>query len=332
MFNSEVKYSYKDICIVPTVESDIKSRLECNPFKDNYLPIFTSPMDTVVDFNTSIKYIKNHIIPIIPRTESIDLRTQLLYSGLYWVAFSFNEFNSFFKDPIAIEDEKTYHILIDMANGNMKHVLKQISLIKALYNDKIQIMTGNIANPKSYSILSDCGVDYIRLSIGTGGGCTTTTNTGIHYPIASLIYETWKESLKKSGPKIIADGGTKSYSDIIKALSLGADYIMVGSIFAGLEDTPGKIIIENNIKYKEFYGMSSEKGHTALGHQKKNGGYEGLSKRIPINNTIDNWSSNMESYLRSAMSYCGIRDIKDFNPYNVETTLMSEFTIKSINN
>ena len=133
----------------------------------------------------------------------------------------------------------------------MKKLYDLVKRAKQKCGDLLQIMVGNIANPETYREVVKSGADYVRLGIGAGNGCITTSNTSIHYPMASLIAETYKvkRQLQASGykklPGIIADGGIRNYSDVIKALALGADYVMIGSLFARTIESPGKKIFNN---------------------------------------------------------------------------------------
>ena len=155
-----------------------------------------------------------------------------------WVALSLNEFvELFISAKLSFENGKTYHVCVDLANGHMAKLYDLIDKAKEKASKEgyiIDVMTGNIANPETYNVLCDSNVDYIRLSIGSGNGCLTTSNTGIHYPIASLIDECDHIRIYKHEqyPKIVADGGIRNFSDAIKALALGADYVMVGGLFS----------------------------------------------------------------------------------------------------
>ena len=248
MLIESLKYSYRDVTIVPALISDIDSRSECNPFyKDGNLPIFASPMDSVVDLNMYGEYERNNIIPIIPRTKNnpIEDRIQKCKEGV-WVAVSLKEFEQYFVSLQGSINEGK--VLIDIANGHMKKLYDLVRRVKQRCGDSLQIMVGNIANPETYREVVRSGADFVRLGIGAGNGCITTSNTSIHYPMASLISETYKvkKQLQASGykklPGIIADGGIRNYSDVIKALALGADYVMIGSLFARTIESPGKKI------------------------------------------------------------------------------------------
>ena len=228
-------------------------------------------------------------------------------------------------------------------------------------------MAGNIANPMTYYELAKAGCDYVRLSVGSGAGCITSTQTGVHYPIASLINETYqlKKKLEHAGewtPLIIADGGIRNYSDVIKSLALGSDYVMIGSVFASLIESAaptfyyqndGKSITEINPfehkidaypdgtfdideehiidnLHKVFYGMASRRGQEDINGEKKKTS-EGIQKILPATTNLRKWSENMVAYMQSIMSYTNCYYIDDFNPENIDCIIISNQTKESIN-
>lgn len=348
MIFKTIGYSYDDLSIIPDTISTIKSRSE---IKIDSFNIFTAPMSTVVNENNLDLWIKNKIIPIIPRNISLEKRTEYIKKG-YWVAIGLKEAEDLFiKEKIDISENIRYNICIDIANGHMEYLYDLCYNIKKNFFDlgyinNISIMTGNIANPDTYEYL--CGinkchffelnkcniVDYIRVSIGSGSGCLTSSNLGIHYPIASLIDKCYQLKYGFGDfccPKIIADGGIKNYDNIIKAFALGADYVMIGGLFAGFFESAAEFVDENecyyakkdnaseNAKrecieykqpYKKFYGMSTKYAQKLIGKSNKTS--EGKLKNIKVKYTIKQWSDNMDSYLRSALSYCGCHSLEEF--------------------
>lgn len=271
MLQNKIGYSYNDVTIVPSVISEIKSRSECNPYIDGKLPIFASPMASVVSEENYKIFEANNIIPILPRIKEYDIKYRIkkMHQG-WWVAVSLKELeNDIINDLETIPElnNKDYHICVDIANGHMKYLYAECVLAKTLARKKginLIIMTGNIANAKTYEWIYnnalyevkqngksylDCVIDYIRVGIGGGSGCITTSNVSIHYPQASLIDECKriKESsackqhinLRKK-PAIVADGGIRNYDHVIKALALGADYVMIGSLFAQCIESAGE--------------------------------------------------------------------------------------------
>lgn len=249
ILKSRIGYGYNDVTIVPKRVSYKASRSECHPFdENNFLPIFTAPMATVVNVENFELWEKNFIYPILPRNIDYNIRLDYFKQGK-WVAFSLTEteniINMFSTGAISLSVKGK--ICIDIANGHMNKLIQLCKRIKSITND-IEIMTGNIANYETYKEYCDAKIDYVRVSIGSGAGCTTSSNTGIHYPIASLLDEI---NQVKGYTKVIADGGIRNYSDVIKALALGADYVMVGGLFSSfLESAAPMKSLLGDIEYK----------------------------------------------------------------------------------
>ena len=255
----KIGYSYNDLTIVPARMSTISSRSECNPYvHDNILPIFTAPMSSVVNEDNFFVWKKNGIIPIMPRNVSLETRLKYMNNG-EWVALSLNEFIDIFVNGNVSLDNLEYKVCVDLANGHMSKLYDFIKEAKdksekSGYN--LEVMTGNIANPETYRALYGSKVDYIRLSIGSGNGCLTTSNTGVHYPIASLIDECNSARISDY-PKIVADGGIRNFSDVIKALALGADYVMIGGLFSSFIESAAEFEdIELNRRIKDYKTLS----------------------------------------------------------------------------
>ena len=256
-------YSYNDVTIIPSIISDINSRSECNPFVDtinNLIPIFTAPMTSVVNEGNLDIFLKNGIIPIVPRNIDIERRKYLI-NEQRWVALSLKEFEDLFitnAQDRQCDSNTHYFICVDIANGHMNSLYAKCVMAKELSNKlgyKLTIMTGNIANPDTYRWICNFNIrykmrviDFIRVGIGGGSGCITTSNVSTHYPQASLIDECYnikKQLLFETDdedilPKIIADGGIRNYDHVIKSLALGADYVMIGSLFAQCIESAGE--------------------------------------------------------------------------------------------
>lgn len=248
-----IGYTYKDVTIVPSVITSIRHREDCNPYvrvndldaskfffdERDYLPIFTAPMNSVVNEENFGVYMANNIIPILPRTIDFEKRLTASRSG-QWAAYSLSEFEYIcINNPSLFQDGENVCMCIDIANGHMQTMLNLAKEAKKRCGNKLVIMAGNIANPETYHEYANSYIDYVRCGIGSGGGCLTTSNVGIHYPMASLINAVYHEKEKwcsthnpTLAPKIIADGGIRNYSDITKALALGADFVMCGSLLA----------------------------------------------------------------------------------------------------
>lgn len=337
MHNKKIKLDFHDLRVKPSIISDISSRKEINPFYLNkdlekYLPIFTAPMDTVIDNKNFEIFKKNKIHTIIPRGEKQDFS---ISSEAMFNALSLQEFKKIFIDSLEnnyklCENDNINYILIDMANGHMRELINVVKIAKEEYKEKLVLMVGNIANPKTFEEFCKIGVDYLRIGIGNGNACLTTKQTTIGYPMASLINECYKIKEKNNYiTKIVADGGMKDFSDIILGLALGADYIMVGSLLnKTLESCADtylfkKIRINQYSKFalwlfknrfkltKKFRGMSTKEVQKKWGKINIKTS-EGVSKRQNVEYTTKQWIENFEDYLRSTMSYTNSRNLNEF--------------------
>jgi IMP dehydrogenase/GMP reductase len=246
-----------------------------------------------------------------------------------WLSYSLKQFEDAFIHYDQPKD-KTHYILIDVANGHMPAVYELTKLAKEKYGDSLVLMVGNVANPETYGLLSDAGADYVRIGIGNGGGCLTTQQTGIGYPMASLIEETYEVSMHLDKPaKIVADGGFKKYADVIKALAIGADYVMLGSILNKALESAGETVDEDGETIdqynqsaesylkaggklsKKFRGMSTKEVQSSWG--KKNlKTSEGVVRLHDVEYTLSGWVENFRHYLKSAMSYTDSRNLSEF--------------------
>ena len=373
MLIKEMKYSYNDIAIVPAIKSNVEHRSECNPytgkFGDSSLPIFTAPMSTVVNEKNFSLFEDNNIIPILPRNFPLETRIDYLKRGK-WAAVGLQEFEDLFiRNNWNMELYPDVNVLIDIANGHMSklHNLIYDAKTKYMWPIRFKVMAGNIANPQTYYEMAKAGVDFCRINIGVGEGCITWSNLGTGYPCASLISEIYeiKKKLEHCGeftPMIIADGGIRNYSDVLKAKALGSDYVMIGGLFSKLIESAastfyyqkdGKSITEidpfehkidaytdgtfdideeyiiDNL-YKVFYGMASRRGQEDINGEKKKTS-EGIQKIFPATTNLRKWKENMVSYMQSAMSYTNCYYIDEFNPENVDCIVISNQTKESIN-
>jgi IMP dehydrogenase/GMP reductase len=309
------KFDFNDILLVPATISSIRSRKEINPFYNGFLPLITAPMDTVVDLNNKDLFTSLKINLCLPRGEE--------YTGGF-ISYSLDKIFSMYVSSQLKYDGK---YLIDIANGHMENLVEVTRLIKRHYPN-ITLMVGNVANAKTYLELSGAGADYVRVGIGNGGGCSTTVHTGVGFPMASLISECYELSCTINNPaKIVADGGMQNYSDIIKALALGADYVMVGSLFNKAIESCGDNYLWGKIKvnqslaewayrnkipvYKKFRGMSTKEVQKKWGKENLTTS-EGVVRIRKVEYTLSKWVENFESYLRSAMSYTDARTLDDF--------------------
>lgn len=328
MIKNKILYSLRDISVIPQVSTKIESRSECNPYKKSiegnydFLPIISSPMSCVFsDGKTYKDFWDSKINCVIPRT--FDTRERLELMKTVFCAFSLKEAEDILELPFPPKSIK-YHVLIDMANGHMEKQIEIGRKLKSKFSHSIVLMGGNIANPQTYILYDKARFDFIRVGIGGGKSCLTSTNTGVHYPMASLISDISDIRPKNYTCKVIADGGIEGYSDVIKCLALGADYVMCGGIFtkAALNEKA----IGTEVKY---YGMSTKLAQKEMGSKNlktSEGKFEILDKEY----TLSGWAENMSDYLKSAMSYCNSRTLEEFRN-NAECQVISPNSSKKVN-
>ena len=320
LISERVCYTYEDLTIKPCVVSGVNHRIECNPFDEkDMLPLFTAPMDTVVNEENFNQFELNKITSILPRIEQYPIDVRVTYAtGGKWAAFSLDEFIHYFCTPV-IPMFKGFPMraLIDVANGHMQRLFDAAKKAKSIWGRNLILMGGNIANEETYELYADASFDYVRVGIGGGKGCLSTSNTGVHKPMASLVNDTYllKKKLEDEKryeklPYIIADGGIRGYRDIIKAIALGADYVMLGSVFAKMAESAAPKEEKDGEVYATFYGMASREGQIAMNGEKTKTS-EGVKKLLKVEYTMEGWTKNFTDYLRSAMSYLGAKTLDD---------------------
>ncbi len=208
-------------------------------------------------------------------------------------------------------------IVIDTAHGHSKGVVRVLKEVKAAYPE-IDVVVGNIATGEAAKFLADNGADAVKVGIGPGSICTTRIIAGIGVPQLSAVYDVAK-ALEGTGVPLIADGGIRYSGDIVKALAAGAYSVMLGGMFAGVEESPGETIIFNGRKYKSYRGMGSleamEKGSKDRYFQanvtdNKKLVPEGIAARVPYKGTLYEVVYQMLGGLRAGMGYCGAANIE----------------------
>jgi hypothetical protein len=296
-------------------------------------------MDTVTDLAHRNIFRENHIYPMVPRTETKHFTAADCSNLDGWAALSLDQFEQIFGPGNVSGNGPHVKICIDIANGHMKRLLDSVAKIKEKYHDKLWIMVGNVANPGTFFELSAAGADFVRIGIGNGSGCSTSVHTGIGYPLASLIHDINTRKAGHTGKfaKVVADGGIKKYADIIKALALGADYVMCGGLLNKALESAGNTFSANkkfegytvpgdqvdqysdevqtafkmgSVFYKKFRGMSTKEVQAHLGNELRSS--EGVTRMVQVEYTLSGWVENFIDYLASAMSYTDSADLESF--------------------
>ena len=219
----------------------------------------------------------------------------------------------------ALWDNDVDVIVIDTAHGHSSGVLDSIKNIKKSVGE-LQVIAGNVATSDGVKALIDCGVDAVKVGIGGGASCTTRIIAGVGMPQLSGIMNSVDEANKQNIP-IIADGGIRYSGDLSKAIAAGAEIVMLGSMLAGMDESPGEFILFEGRQYKSYRGMGS------LGAMKQGSGDryfqenaedtklvpEGIEGMVPYRGPVKNTIHQLMGGLRSSMGYCGAKDIQDFH-------------------
>ncbi len=209
-------------------------------------------------------------------------------------------------------------VILDTAHGHSEGVLKAIKEVKKRY-PHLQVIGGNVATAAGAKALADAGADAVKVGVGPGSICTTRIIAGVGVPQLTAVYNA-AQGLKGTGVPIIADGGVRYTGDIPKAIAAGAATVMAGSLFAGVDESPGETIILDGRKFKVYRGMGSL---GAMQHGSKDRYFqdaeddikklvpEGIEGRIPYNGTLAEVMVQYIGGLRASMGYCGARTIAD---------------------
>jgi len=218
----------------------------------------------------------------------------------------------------ALVDACADAIVIDTAHGHSQGVIDMVKRVREKFRN-VDIVVGNIATAEAAQCLADIGVDAIKVGIGPGSICTTRIIAGIGVPQLTAVYEVAKK-LEGTGIPVIADGGIRYTGDIVKAIAAGASSIMAGSLFAGVDESPGNTIIYEGRKYKTYRGMGSLE---AMQHGSKDRYFqdaesdikklvpEGIVGRVPYKGTLSEVIYQMVGGLRSGMGYTGSHNISE---------------------
>ena len=209
-------------------------------------------------------------------------------------------------------------IVIDTAHGHSKYVVEKLVEAKRAFPN-VDIVVGNVATGEAAKLLVEHGADAVKVGIGPGSICTTRVVAGVGVPQLSAIYSVF-DALKGTGVPLIADGGLRYSGDVVKALAAGGSSVMIGSLVAGTEESPGETIIFNGRKFKTYRGMGSMEAM-----EQKNGSKdryfqgdtleakklvpEGIAGRVPYKGTVQEVIYQLIGGLRSGMGYCGANDI-----------------------
>ncbi len=309
--------TYNDVLLVPQY-SDIKSRAEVkltsnlseNEFR---LPIIASPMDTVSEKNMVVAMADEGGLSIIHRYNTIKEQVSIVESSKASlvnpdspVAAAVGTSGDYLERACALYEAGVRILCVDVAHGHhilMKNALREL---RATFGDKVHIMAGNIATLEGYNDLVDWGADSVRCNIGGGSICSTRIQTGHGVPGLHTIIDCARSD--RNVP-IIADGGIRNSGDIVKALAAGADFVMLGSLLSGTDETPGDIINTREGKFKAYRGMASKDAQVEW--RGRTASLEGIATTVPCKGPVADILLELDRGIRSGLSYSGARTITE---------------------
>lgn len=320
--------SFDDVLIIPKF-SLIKSRKDVDPYSGFTLPIISSNMDSVTGPAMAKAMAESHSVGCLHRFCSIEENVKMFKEacspeGKPWVSIGLGE--SELKRAIALREAGAETFVIDVAHGACSEVVKQTIELNDWVGFFGKIVVGNFATADSiHAFEKALGCTDIvwayKVGIGGGSACLTRVVTGCGMPTLASIMD-----CKKAGVKIIADGGIRNSGDFCKAIAAGADYVMLGGMLAGTDESPGELITDLDLpgapmlissnyvtkKFKKYRGSASKESYVVQNKISEWRTAEGDSFLVPFKGPVGQVIQNLEAGLRSAMSYVGASTIKEF--------------------
>ncbi len=321
----DLKLDFKDILIRPK-RSTLRSRVDVDitrEYKFLYgerqwqgVPIIASNMDHTGTFAMAKVLAKHQLITAISKFVSVESwqdftakNNQLQDYMFVTVGSNDNDFKHLC-DVMQVID--CHLICLDIANGYSQHFVDAVKKVRARFPNKV-IMAGNVVTGEMTEELLLSGADIIKVGIGPGSVCITRRKTGVGYPQLSAIIECADAAHGLRG-HVCADGGCTVPGDVVKAFAAGADFVMLGGMFAGHDECEGEVLTENGKNYKRFYGMSStEAMNKYAGGIADYRASEGKSVKVPYRGPVENTILDILGGLRSACTYVGARKLKELS-------------------
>lgn len=319
----EIKLTFDDVLIRPK-RSTLVSRSEVvleRQFKFKHtneiwtgVPIFSANMDTTGTFETAITLQKHKMLTAIHKFYSIkdwEKNVEKLDPNFISVTVGQSKEDLQLGQKIFSLNSDIKYLCIDVANGYREDFINSVKNYRETFADKI-IIAGNVATREMTEALILAGADIVKIGIGPGSVCTTRSVAGVGYPQLSSISEC-SDAAHGLGGHVMADGGCKYPGDVSKAFGAGADYVMLGGMFAGHKESGGELVTdEEGVQYKDFYGMSSTKAQqTYYGDLAEHRAPEGKKVRLRYKGELDKTVQSILGGMRSACSYVGAKKLKD---------------------
>ena len=318
--------SFNDVLLTPQ-KSNICSRKEINigtslGASHYSLPVISSPMDTVTEVLMAHTMYSSGALGILHRYNSIKEQTKLVRDlsevGVFNIAAAVGVSGDTKERATALFNAGAQTLCIDVAHGHHVLMEKTLKTLCDAFGESVTLIAGNVATAEGFLDLQSWGASAIRVGIGGGSICSTRTQTGHGLSTFSSVMAC---SEVKTTSRLIADGGIKNSGDIVKAIAAGADFIMLGSLLAGTDESPGDIFLSNDGKrYKAYRGMASRAAQ--MDWRGKISSLEGVSTTIPYKGPVKHILNELAINIRSGFSYSGARnqaELRDFAKFVQQT-------------
>lgn len=307
--------SFDDVLLVPQ-KSDIESRSEVdisghiNEVK-LAIPIISSPMDTVTESDMAATMSMVGGLGIIHRYNTIREQTAILKDTLQHCSHAgaaVGVTDDMGARATALVAAGASLLCIDVAHGHHTNVERAIKTLRDKFGSKVSIMAGNVATAEGFADLQDWGADVIRVGVGGGSICSTRIQTAHGVPTFQSVLDC---SQVVDEAKLVADGGIKNAGDIVKCLAAGADFVMLGSLLAGTQQSPGEVFKNSQgQRYKSYRGMASREAQVAWRGKARS--LEGVATTVPYKGDVEDILADLTQNIRSGLSYSGARSISEF--------------------
>ncbi len=305
-------FSFDDVLLVPKY-SEVMSRKDINigqklkglhPLR---MPIIASPMDTVTGVRMACAMDKQGGVAVIHRYNTIQEQAKIVaevrMSG-HQVGAAIGVGDTFIDRAKALVEAGVNFLCVDVAHGHHTKVRYALQVLKNTFGDEVHIMAGNVATLEAFNDLADWGADSIRVGIGGGSICSTRIQTGHGMPTLQSVMDC---SQSDRDAALIADGGIRTSGDIVKALAAGADFVMLGSLLAGTDETPGQVINTKNGREKIYRGMASKEAQRNW--RDRVSSIEGVSHTVPLKGPVADVLGELRTGIKSGISYSGADSI-----------------------
>ena len=307
-------FSFDDVLLVPQY-SEIESRKVLTT-KNNlgdielYLPIISSPMDTVTEVDMAFVMDSHGGLGVIHRYNSpadqVKLVKRASRHGLTNIGAAIGVTGDYLERAQAVVEEGANVLCVDVAHGHHSMMKAALGKLREVFGDSVHIMAGNVATGKGACDLAKWGADSVRVGVGGGSICSTRLVSGHGVPTLQSVID----CVDAGCPiPIIADGGMKTSGDIVKALAAGADFVMLGSMLAGTDQSPGQVFDNGNKRYKVYRGMASSEAQ--VNWRGKTSTPEGISTTIPYKGDVNSILADLKGGIQSGMSYSGATSIQE---------------------